>query len=225
MALTDRIITCRICEQTFAWTIGQQAYYAQQSLVEPQLCATCASRRRQRVTVPVTRERVLRWLREEHLVPACVSSVHPVGRDGRFRVTLQECDGPRAVELPLIPEEALVAAIWLEPDPDLPTAPAASHGGAPSSPCGLAVCLEAVWPMRPAMRPRGYRLVLLMPGGQSGRRLSTLGALGWILQDHTPLLVDEWLFALQLDGAWPWPPRPGTALHDFLATLEALDVL
>jgi hypothetical protein len=173
----------------------------------------------------VTRERVLRWLQEDHLVPARVSGVEAAGHDGEFRVTLQERDGPRSVELPLSPEEALVAAIWLEPDSDAPTCSAASHGGRRAAPRGLAVCLEAVWPMRPAMRPRGYRLVLLMPGGRSGRRLTTLGALGWILQDHTPLLIDEWLFALQPEGSWSWPPPPGSPLHEFLASLEALDAV
>jgi hypothetical protein len=72
------------------------------------------------------------------------------------------------------------------------------------------------------MAPRGYRLVLLMPGGLSGQRLSMVTALSWILQDHTPLLIDEWLFALERASAWPWPPAPGSSLHEFLLTLEAL---
>jgi hypothetical protein len=176
---------------------------------------------RSRVSVPVTRERVLRWLRDEHLVPARVSDVFTIGRDGQSWVTLQERDGPRMVELPLTPEDALVAAIWLEPDPATQAPPQVGRAGR-TAPRGLAVCLEAVWPARPAMAPRGYRLVLLMPGGHSGQRLSMMAALSWILQDHTPLLIDEWLFALERASAWPWPPAPGSSLHEFLLTLEAL---
>lgn len=220
MALADRSIICESCGQTFAWTLREQAYYAEKGMDAPRQCGPCTAGR-PRVSVPVTRERVLRWLRDERMVPARVSDVCTVGPDGRSSFTLQERDGPRVVELPLTPEEALVAAIWLEPDPARTTLPATSHEDK-TPPRALAVCLEAVWPMRPAMAPRGYRLVLLMPGGLSGQRLSMAEALSWILQDHTPLLIDEWLFALERTSAWPWPPAPGSSLHEFLMTLEAL---
>jgi hypothetical protein len=115
--------------------------------------------------------------------------------------------------------EALIVAIWLEPEPAERGRPTSRRGGAPSS-RALAVLLEPVLRLWPQASP-GYRVVLLVPGTPPLRYLSTAAALGWVLQEHTPLLVDARLFGHAEGIASRWPP-PGSAFYDFLATLEAL---
>jgi CxxC-x17-CxxC domain-containing protein len=47
--MSDRTLTCRDCGQTFTFTAGEQAFYAERGYTEPQRCPSCrASRKAQR---------------------------------------------------------------------------------------------------------------------------------------------------------------------------------
>ncbi|MSQ23499.1 MAG: zinc-binding protein [Chloroflexi bacterium] len=47
MSYADKTLTCRDCGQTFAWTGGEQEFYASRGLVnEPGRCPDCRSARR-----------------------------------------------------------------------------------------------------------------------------------------------------------------------------------
>ena len=47
--MSDRTLTCRDCGQTFTFTAGEQAFYAERGYSEPQRCSACrAARKAQR---------------------------------------------------------------------------------------------------------------------------------------------------------------------------------
>jgi CxxC-x17-CxxC domain-containing protein len=47
--MSDRTLTCRDCGQTFTFTAGEQAFYAERGYSEPLRCPSCrASRKQQR---------------------------------------------------------------------------------------------------------------------------------------------------------------------------------
>lgn len=51
MSFVDKVLTCRDCAMDFAFTAGEQAFFAEKGLVnEPQRCHQCrANRRRERL--------------------------------------------------------------------------------------------------------------------------------------------------------------------------------
>ena len=44
--VSDRTITCRDCGETFTFTAGEQAFYAERGYSEPQRCANCRAERK-----------------------------------------------------------------------------------------------------------------------------------------------------------------------------------
>ena len=49
MSYADKTLTCRDCGQTFTFTAGEQAFYAERGYSEPQRCPACrAARKAQR---------------------------------------------------------------------------------------------------------------------------------------------------------------------------------
>jgi len=39
--MTDRILTCKICGNTFIFTTGEQTFYRDRCLAEPRMCPAC----------------------------------------------------------------------------------------------------------------------------------------------------------------------------------------
>jgi CxxC-x17-CxxC domain-containing protein len=44
--MSDKTLTCRDCGQEFAFTAGEQAFYAERGFSEPMRCPSCRSRRK-----------------------------------------------------------------------------------------------------------------------------------------------------------------------------------
>jgi hypothetical protein len=222
MSLVDRILTCCECGVGFPWTIQEQRDCAPL----PATCSACRTvlgrigRWQQEAGPVVDRTQVLSWLRTDGFVPAAVSRLHAERHRGRFHVLLREIGGPRAVGVALDPWEALVVALWRETDIQAPPRPEA--GGCLPAPPALAVLLEAV-PVAPSGRPP-YQHIVSVITARACRRVSRIAGLGWILQAHTPLLIDPRLFPARADPP-PWRPGPGSPLDRFVAQMEALDDL
>ncbi len=45
--MSDRTLTCRDCGQTFVFTAGEQAFYAERGYSEPMRCQSCRATRKQ----------------------------------------------------------------------------------------------------------------------------------------------------------------------------------
>lgn len=45
--MSDRTLTCRDCGQTFVFTAGEQAFYAERGYSEPLRCSSCRQARKQ----------------------------------------------------------------------------------------------------------------------------------------------------------------------------------
>ena len=226
MSLVDRILTCCECGVRFPWTIQEQK---DRALLRPVLPATCPACRtvlgriwrwQQETGQVVDRVQIVSWLCNDGFVPAAVSQLRAERHRGRFHVLLREIGGSRTVGLALDPWEALVVALWLETDIQAPPRPE-TRGCLPAPPA-LAVLLEAV-PVTSSGRPPYQRIVSVITA-RACRRVSRIAGLGWILQAHTPLLVDPRLF-LACTGPPPRRPGSGSPMDRFVAQLEALDDL
>jgi hypothetical protein len=225
MGLVDHSLTCAECGRRFPWTIQEQRGSGPQDRALPTTCPACRTvlgriRRWQHDPErPLDQQHILRWLRDEGFLPAAVSQLQTDRQRNRFQVLLREVQGTRSVGLVLDPWEALLVALWLDSDSHAPPRPEA--GGVLPSPPALAVLLEAVL-VAPGGRQTYQRVVSIITP-RACRRVSRVAALGWILQAHTPLWVDQRLFPKQKRRERPWRPAADSPLYSFVSQLGVLD--